>query len=138
MKIELDKRLKEDTFLVADLPLSAILLMNNALYPWLILVPRVEGVSELIDLSEGDRIQLMKEISFVSEHLKDMFAPDKLNVASLGNQVSQLHVHIIGRYEDDKSWPNPVWGGETYPYSDKIKDMMMERLEPMIEACSNL
>ena len=114
----LHPRLAADTFYIADSALSSILLMNNAAFPWLILVPRAEAASEIIDLSPADRSQLMEEISFASELMRKQFLPDKLNVAALGNQVPQLHVHIIARYKTDAAWPNPVWGGVSKTYGD--------------------
>src|SRR5215469_12081697 len=98
-----------DTFFITDLKLCRVLLMNNGLFPWLILVPKVDGIKELIDLSDTDRHVLMDEISLASEIMKALFSPDKLNIAALGNQVPQLHVHIIARFTHDSAWPNPVW-----------------------------
>ena len=106
----LDPQLAADTVPVLDLPLCAVLLNDDANYPWLILVPRRAGVVELIDLSEDDRAQLMTEIARVSQALRSITACHKLNVAALGNAVRQLHVHVIARQTTDAAWPNPVWG----------------------------
>ena len=106
----LDPTLERDTVMVCDLALSRVLLNNDANYPWLILVPRRAGKVELIDLDEADRLTLWKEIAQVSRALKDLTRCHKLNVAQLGNQVAQLHVHIIAREKSDAAWPNPVWG----------------------------
>lgn len=114
----LDHRLEHDTFFVADLELSRVLLMNNELFPWLILVPRVEKAVELIDLSDMDQHLLMDEISFASTVIRNIFSPHKINVAALGNQVKQLHVHIIARYNSDTAWPDPVWGKGSEPYAE--------------------
>jgi diadenosine tetraphosphate (Ap4A) HIT family hydrolase len=114
----LHTRLAADTFLVAEGSLSSVLLMNNEAFPWLILVPRIEAASEIIDLKDADRITLMDEITQASRCLKLLFSPDKLNVAALGNQVPQLHIHVIARFKTDTAWPNPVWGGATKPYGD--------------------
>jgi diadenosine tetraphosphate (Ap4A) HIT family hydrolase len=84
--------------------------MNDANYPWLVLVPRVDGMRDLVDLDDAAQLQLMREISTVSHALKSLYAPHKLNVAALGNQVAQLHVHVIARQTDDAAWPTPVWG----------------------------
>ena len=118
MAFVLDPVLERDTFLVADLKLCSALLMNNALFPWLILVPRVEGAKEIIDLSADERGWLMDEICHASSALQAIYKPDKLNVAALGNQVAQLHVHVIARMTTDTAWPNPVWGKEAKPYGD--------------------
>jgi diadenosine tetraphosphate (Ap4A) HIT family hydrolase len=106
----LHPQILKDTIAIGDLPLSHVRLMNDTTYPWLLLMPRRADASELIDLDEADRIQLMVEIAQVSEVLKRHTGCDKLNVASLGNAVPQLHVHIIARFRNDAAWPKPVWG----------------------------
>ncbi|MDR6303512.1 diadenosine tetraphosphate (Ap4A) HIT family hydrolase [Nitrobacter vulgaris] len=106
----LHPQLEEDTVSISDLPLSRLLLSKDASYPWLILVPRRAGAIEIIDLDRDDRALLMTEIGQASEALKDITGCDKLNVAALGNQVPQLHVHIIARRKGDFAWPRPVWG----------------------------
>ncbi|VXC91512.1 HIT family protein [Pseudomonas sp. 8Z] len=106
----LDSRLQQDCLLVGDFPLSRLLLMNDAQYPWFILVPRREEVSELFQLDAEDQRQLWLETTLLAETLKDTFAADKMNVATLGNVVSQLHMHVIVRKQGDLAWPAPVWG----------------------------
>jgi diadenosine tetraphosphate (Ap4A) HIT family hydrolase len=106
----LHPQLDKDTVAICDLPLSRLLLSKDANYPWLILVPRQADAVEIIDLDYADRARLMMEIGQVSEALKDITGCDKLNVAALGNQVPQLHVHIIARRKTDAAWPRPVWG----------------------------
>jgi diadenosine tetraphosphate (Ap4A) HIT family hydrolase len=106
----LDPQLATDTVIVGDLPLSRLLLMSDANYPWLLLVPRCAGAEEIIDLDEGQRARLMGEIALVSGVLKAVTAADKLNIAAIGNVVSQLHVHIVARRRTDPAWPRPVWG----------------------------
>jgi diadenosine tetraphosphate (Ap4A) HIT family hydrolase len=106
----LHPQLEGDTCAVGDLPLSRLLLANDANYPWLLLVPRRRVASEIIDLSEPDQIQLTTEIAGVSRALKAVTSCDKLNVAALGNVVAQLHVHVIARHRGDPAWPKPVWG----------------------------
>lgn len=106
----LHTQLSADTFVLGDWPLCRVLRMNDALYPWVILVPRVADVREIIDLAEGQQQQLMAEIARASRALKILLSPDKLNVAALGNAVPQLHVHIIARYKTDPAWPRPIWG----------------------------
>lgn len=112
----LDERIESDSILIGDLPLCKFLLMNDSNYPWFLLVPRRVEIKEIFDLSEDDREQLDFETVEVSKFIKSSFNPEKINIASLGNIVSQFHVHIIARYTDDISWPDPVWG--KYPYSE--------------------
>lgn len=106
----LHSRLKEDTIDIGDLPLSKVLVIKDAHYPWLLLVPRRPDAVEIIDLDEVQQAQLMTEISRVSRALKEITRCDKLNIAALGNLVPQLHVHIIARRASDAAWPRPVWG----------------------------
>ncbi len=107
---QLDPRLAADTILLADLPLSRLLMMRDGNYPWLILVPRRAGAVEILDLAAEDRAALWSEIERVAEALRAETAADKLNVAALGNVVAQLHVHVIARFRADAAWPAPVWG----------------------------
>jgi diadenosine tetraphosphate (Ap4A) HIT family hydrolase len=106
----LHSQLANDTGLIGDLPLSQVRVMRDANYPWLLLVPRRTGASEIIDLDPADRVQLMTEIGDASRVLKLVTQCDKLNVAAIGNVVPQLHVHIVARRDDDAAWPRPVWG----------------------------
>jgi diadenosine tetraphosphate (Ap4A) HIT family hydrolase len=106
----LHPQLAFDTSPIGDLPLSQVRLMNDANYAWLVLIPRHAEASEIIDLTETDRTQLMTEIADASRALKTVTACDKLNVAAIGNVVPQLHVHIVARHRDDAAWPRPVWG----------------------------
>jgi diadenosine tetraphosphate (Ap4A) HIT family hydrolase len=106
----LHPQLARDTINIGDLPLCRALIINDANYPWLLLVPRRKGMVELIDLGEVERAQLMTEIARVAGALKDVTGCDKLNIAALGNVVPQLHVHIIARRHGDAAWPRPVWG----------------------------
>lgn len=110
MTFELHPRLAADTFPVGDLPLCRLLLMNDAQYPWFILVPRREGAREIYLLDEADQAQLLRESVRLSRAMMDAFRGHKLNVAALGNVVPQLHVHHIVRYPGDPAWPGPVWG----------------------------
>ncbi len=105
----LHPRLAADTVPVGDLALARVLLANDANYPWLILVPRRGGLVELIDLEETAQVQLLSEIAAAARALKAITECDKLNVAALGNQVPQLHVHVIARRHSDAAWPKPVW-----------------------------
>jgi diadenosine tetraphosphate (Ap4A) HIT family hydrolase len=106
----LHRKLAEDTVPVGDLALTRVLLANDANYPWLILVPRRPALIDLTDLDPDAQRQLTSEIDASARVLKSIVEYDKLNVAALGNQVSQLHVHVIGRRHSDAAWPQPVWG----------------------------
>ena len=118
MPFILDDRLVKDTIHLLELPLCRFLLMNDRRYPWLILVPRYSGLSEIHDLSDKDQSTLISEVTSATRALEKLFQPKKINVASLGNMVSQLHIHVIARLEEDEAWPNPVWGiGKSIIYS---------------------
>ena len=106
----LDPRLAADCVTVLDLELSRLLMMRDGNYPWLILVPRRAGAVEILDLEPDDRARLWSEIERVAAALAAETGADKLNVAALGNVVSQLHVHVIARFRNDPAWPAPVWG----------------------------
>jgi len=106
----LHPQLERDTVSLGDLPLSRVLVINDANYPWVLLVPHRPDIVEIIDLDEVAQAQLMTEITRVSRAMREVTKCDKLNVAALGNMVPQLHVHIIARFRGDPAWPKPVWG----------------------------
>lgn len=117
---ELDKNLKKDTFFIKDLELCQLLLLNNKNYPWLVLVPKRANMTETFELNEADQQQLSLEINKISKFAKNFFKADKINVAAFGNVVSQLHIHIIARYKNDRVFPNPVWlDQEKQEYEEK-------------------
>jgi diadenosine tetraphosphate (Ap4A) HIT family hydrolase len=107
---ELDARLAVDSHLLADGPLSQLRLVDDLRFPWLLLVPRVGGASELADLDAAAQQQLLAEINAAAALLRAWQAFDKLNLGALGNVVRQFHVHLVGRSEGDPAWPGPVWG----------------------------
>ncbi|WP_017911330.1 HIT family protein [Xanthomonas sp. SHU 166] len=109
----LDPRLQADSAFVADGPLSQVRLMDDARFPWLVLVPRVAEASEWIDLDGGQQRLLLAEINQLSQLLRQEPGVHKLNIGALGNVVRQLHVHVLGRHPDDAAWPGPVWGSGT-------------------------
>lgn len=116
---QLDLRLEADSLPVMDLSLCMLRLMNDQRFPWLLLIPRRANKEEVLDLVDGDQQQLWDEVRRVAKVMQYVFAPDKLNIAALGNQVRQLHVHAIARFQDDAAWPNPVWGvGRPKPYGN--------------------
>ena len=106
----LHPQLAADTHPVGDLPLSQVLIIKDANYPWIIVVPRRAGVSEILDLAPAEQADLMGELARTGAALKDITGCDKLNIAALGNVVPQLHVHVIARSKSDPAWPHPVWG----------------------------
>lgn len=105
----LHERLVADSTQVGELPLCTLLLINDANYPWLVLVPRRPEIREIYQLETTDRVQLLEESCVLSEVMDAVFTPLKMNVAALGNMVPQLHLHHIARFSDDPAWPNPVW-----------------------------
>lgn len=129
MPWSLHEKLASLTTEVCDLPLSRVLLENDSNYPWLILVPRMDGVSEITDLDPNEQVQLLGEIDAAARALKAVAAFEKLNVAALGNIVKQLHVHVIGRSSTDATWPKPVWGlAPPVPYEAAARNVLVNKL----------
>lgn len=125
MSFELHPNLLKKIWL-HDLPLCTVLLEDEKHYPWLMLVPRKNQVSRIIDLSLDDQWQLMKELNIAQKILWEKFCPIQLNIAAIGNKTPQLHVHVIGRYQDDPAWPGTVWDHpvkEPYP-ADKKEELI--------------
>ncbi len=131
---ELDHRLAKDSHDITNLPLCNVRLMDNKCFPWLVLIPRVGDASEWIDLAREDQHRLSDEIAIVSHVLQALVTPDKLNVAALGNQVSQLHVHLIARYKADAAWPKPIWGGAEEPYSEAESRKFIYELKSALDS----
>lgn len=126
---ELDPRLATDSAFVADWELSRVLLMDDARFPWLVLVPRKLDLVELDDMQDADQILLTREINRAMKLLHDAAPCDKLNVGALGNIVRQLHVHIVARHIGDAAWPGPVWGfGTAQRYATSARGTLIERL----------
>lgn len=129
----LDSRLHQDTLALGDFPLCRLLLSNDSNYPWFILVPRRPDISEVFDLTAEDQLQFWQETSFLSRTLKALFSADKLNVAALGNVVSQLHMHVIVRKRNDIAWPAPVWGKHpAMPYTEEQFAAIREQLRAVL------
>ena len=134
---ELHAQLAADTAPLVSLPLCEVRLMQDARYPWLILIPKVAEVTDLYQLSSSQRHQLSDEIQLCSTGLLAVTEPFKLNVAALGNMVAQLHIHIIARNQDDPAWPGPVWGvGSAEPYTDADLQTLTDKMQAAIEAAS--
>jgi diadenosine tetraphosphate (Ap4A) HIT family hydrolase len=131
MSFALHPQLAADTAIIGELPLCRVLLMDNANFPWLILVPKRAHLRELFDLEPEDYTQAMQEIRMVSEHFCKLTGADKMNVAALGNMVPQLHIHIIARFKEDAMWPSPVWSCNLSPksYDDATKSALIARLK---------
>lgn len=127
----LDSRLREDSFVIGRFPLSVLLLSRDANYPWCILVPQRSNTYELYHLSDEDQIQLIRESSRLAEVMHNIFDADKMNIATLGNMVPQLHVHHIARFETDAAWPGPIWG------KVPAKSYDPERLQSIVEKITN-
>ena len=126
MTFSLEPRLETDTHFVADWPLCRVLLMDDARYPWLVLVPRRTGAVEIADLSRADRTVLMEEIVRAGEILRSLPGVTKLNVGALGNVVRQLHVHVIGRRAGDPAGAGPVWGhSPAVPYGPDARERFL-------------
>jgi len=131
----LDTRLQEDTWLIGDFPLCRLLLSNDSNYPWFILVPRREGISELFQLDDHDQQVMWRETTTLANVLKTLFAADKMNVATLGNVVSQMHMHVIARYSSDAAWPAPVWGRHpARPYSEADVQELRDKLRGVLDS----
>ena len=129
----LHPRLAADTVPVGEFPLSLLLLMNDAQYPWCILVPRREGIREVYELDAADRSQLLRESCHLGERMMQGFGGEKLNVAALGNVVPQLHLHHIVRYAGDAAWPAPVWGKlPAAPYADEALAQRLAQLRGLL------
>ena len=133
LEFELDPQIKADTHALGNFPLSSLRLMNDAQYPWLMLVPRRKGVTEIYHLSSDDQIQLMRETSALAQAMSDLFPTTKMNVANLGNRVAQLHIHVIARHQSDPAWPDPVWGKlPTVPYTQEALEQVVNRLDALL------
>jgi diadenosine tetraphosphate (Ap4A) HIT family hydrolase len=129
----LDPQLARDTVALGDLPHARVLLMNDANYPWLIVVPLHPGAVELFDLGDGERVQLMSTLSRLGQLLKEVTGCDKVNIAAIGNVVSQLHVHIVARRRDDAAWPRAVWGAlPPRPYAAAERERLIRAIRERI------
>ena len=129
MSFTLHSRLTADTLPVCEMSLCTVRLMNDARFPWLVLVPRQEELVEISDLAAAERAVLIEEIAVACEALRSVAPCDKLNVGALGNLVPQLHIHVVARVEGDAAWPSPVWGsGIAKPYDKGWADGLIHAL----------
>jgi diadenosine tetraphosphate (Ap4A) HIT family hydrolase len=126
----LDPRIESDSTFIVNLDLCEVRLNHNAAFPWILLIPKEKGISEIIDLAPSNQPLLMSEIVLASQVMQRLFQPTKLNIASLGNIVPQLHVHIVGRYDTDKAWPHPIWNsGINIAYDPHAKRARIAQLK---------
>ena len=132
MNFELDPTLAADTLEFVSFELCDVRLMNDARFPWLILVPRRHAAVEILDLDRADQDFLWSEIRFAAGVLRAVYRPDKLNIGALGNQVAQLHVHVIARFHGDAAWPAPVWGSGPARRYEHERDKRLDELKAML------
>ncbi len=130
----LHPQLAKDCFELAEFPLCKLLLCNDSAYPWFILVPKVDAITDIYQLDWQQQQQLLNESSLLSELLMQVLSGDKMNVAALGNVVEQLHVHHVVRYKTDVSWPKPIWGQQALtPYSSDELEHLKNKILPKID-----
>ena len=131
---QLHPRLQQDCFSVGQFALSRVLMMNDSQYPWFILVPQRKGIKEIYELSPADRQQLMDESCLLAKTMVELYRPDKLNIAAIGNLVPQLHLHHVARYQTDIAWPGPIWG--KFPvsaYAGQTAELQIARLRESLK-----
>jgi len=135
----LHPQLKQDCFVLGRFDLSLLLLMNDSQFPWFILVPQRENISEIHHLSANEQHQLIQESSELATALEKAFAADKINIAALGNMVPQLHIHHIARYKEDAAWPKPVWGMlEAKPYRDDELSVVVQHIKAHLPSLKSI
>jgi diadenosine tetraphosphate (Ap4A) HIT family hydrolase len=126
----LHERLARAGAAIGDLPLCRVLLLNDRRFAWLLLVPRRDGIEEIVDLAKADRVQLVEEIAQASEVLRRLYRPYRLNVADIGNKAAQLHIHIVARHQDDPLWPSVVWSRDYERYDEAGLEARLAELRP--------
>jgi diadenosine tetraphosphate (Ap4A) HIT family hydrolase len=135
-EFELHAQLQKDCTVIGDLSLSKLLLMNDANYPWFVLVPMREKKREWYELDAADQQQLLHETNALAKCLQEKTGAKKMNIGALGNMVPQLHVHVIARFEQDAAWPAPVWGKEpAVTYDEKKIAAIIALGKELIELC---
>ena len=126
---KVNKNFLKSSYYIIDLKLCSIRLINNQNFPWIILIPKRKGVTDITELNIKDQVLLMKEIVYCSKRMKKFFNTSKLNVEKIGNIVPQLHIHIIARYKKDKSWPLPVWTVKNKKYSKSNVENIIKKIK---------
>lgn len=136
MTFEVDSRIHSSSIFLGDWPLSSVYFKKDANFPWTILVPRENKISEIYQLGPDKSQLLMTEINILSTIINDFFHPDKINIAALGNIVSQLHIHVVARFKKDKAWPHSIWQPDLEPgsYEKEVLDCYIEELSAQIKA----
>ncbi len=130
MAFQLHPRLQQDSVAMGQFSLSELRLINDSQYPWFILVPQREDISEVYQLSDKDQQLLQQESSLLAKALAELYKADKMNVAAIGNMVPQLHIHHIVRYKTDITWPAPVWGKfDAVPYSEQQLEKTLSQIK---------
>jgi len=131
---QLHPRLKQDCIVIGRLDLCQLLMMNDSQYPWFILVPEKADIKEIYQLSKPERLTLTEESSYLAENLATLYHADKMNIAAIGNLVTQLHIHHIVRYQDDKAWPAPIWGKfDAIPYTQQQITDIIARVKEQLK-----
>ena len=128
MNFKIDPTLERDSVFIKNLSLCQLRLINNSDFPWLVLIPMKNNLVEITDLSDDEYVQMNSEIKNIAAKFKKVMDADKLNIATIGNVVPQLHIHIIARYVNDKLFPKPVWGSELVPYSKDVLNEMINSI----------
>ena len=134
----LNPRLVKATFPIGDLALCRVLLLNDSRYPWVLMVPRREGIEEIADLTPADRAVFIEELAAVSDAMRKRFQPYRLNIADIGNKAPQLHIHVVARNTDDEAWPAVVWSRPLVPFENAIEAQTMrgQMIEAIAECAS--
>ena len=133
MSFKLNRKFLKTSHHLIDLKLCTIRLNDNSKFPWIILIPKRNKITDISDLNSKDQTLLMKEIVYVSKIMKKLFKTSKLNIEKIGNIVPQLHIHIIARYKKDASWPSSVWVVKGKTYNKKLVDSFVEKINLYIK-----
>ena len=128
MSFKIDKKFLKSSHHIIELKLCSIRLNDNTKFPWLILIPKRNKITDMTNLNSKDQILLMKEIVYVSKIMKRLFKTSTLNVEKIGNIVPQLHIHIIARTKTDSSWPSSVWVVKGKPYAAKVLKDILDKI----------
>ena len=128
MSFKLDRKFLKTSHHLIDLKLCTIRLNDNSKFPWIILIPKRNKITDISDLNSKDQTLLMKEIVYASKVMKKLFKTSKLNVEKIGNMVPQLHIHIIARSKNDSSWPLSVWVVKGKNYSKTALKVIVDKL----------
>ncbi len=130
---KINKNFLKTSHYISDLKLCTLRLIDNAKFPWIILIPKRKGVTDITELNSKDQLNLMKEIVYCSKLMKKIFKTSKLNIEKIGNVVPQLHIHIIARYKNDSSWPLSVWVVKGKTYSKSTLEKTIDKISKVIK-----